>query len=74
MALAALCMEAKARRPLSRPPCALPMQPPYPSRLSTVGDDRDEELQQALLRLLSGPAVHQRTDDDKALALAVLLP
>lgn len=42
--------------------------------LGSVGEGRDAELQQALVRLLNGPAVNQRTDDDKALALAVLLP
>ena len=32
------------------------------------------DLQQALLRFLDGPGVNQRTDDDKSLALAVLMP
>lgn len=32
------------------------------------------DLQEALLRFLDGPGVNQRTDDDKSLALAVLMP
>lgn len=41
--------------------------------LGTAGDGKDAELQAALLRFLTSPAVNARTDDDKTLALAVLV-
>lgn len=35
---------------------------------------QEDELQSALVRFLASPAVNERTDDDKTLALAVLVP
>lgn len=41
--------------------------------LSAASPDRDDELHSALMRFLSSSAVNERTDDDKTLALAVLI-
>jgi Protein phosphatase 2C len=41
--------------------------------LGSATDAQEDELQNALVRFLAGPAVNERTDDDKTLALAVHL-
>jgi hypothetical protein len=41
--------------------------------LSTASADKEDELHSALVRFLGSPAVNERTDDDKTLALAMLL-
>ncbi len=41
------------------------------SVLSTLPVDKEDEMSAALVRFLSSPAVNERTDDDKTLALAV---
>lgn len=40
--------------------------------LASAKPDQEEQLQYALVRFLQSPAVNERTDDDKTLALAVL--
>ncbi len=42
--------------------------------LAAAAPAEPSDLHQALLRFLDGPGVNQRTDDDKSLALAVLMP
>jgi hypothetical protein len=42
--------------------------------LSSAGDGRDDELHEALMRFLTSPSVNERTDDDKTLALAIIVP
>jgi hypothetical protein len=39
--------------------------------LGSAGETADEEVRAALVRFLTSPAVNERTDDDKTLALAV---
>jgi hypothetical protein len=41
--------------------------------LATTTPDQEDLLHNALIRFLQSPAVNERTDDDKTLALAVLL-
>lgn len=41
--------------------------------LATATPEQEDQLQQALLRFLNSEAVNDRTDDDKTLALAVLM-
>jgi hypothetical protein len=42
--------------------------------VSSAPQGRDAQLQEALARFLTSPDVNSRTDDDKSLAIAVLLP
>jgi Protein phosphatase 2C len=48
-----------------------PFFAPFFAVLSTATDAHEDELQSALVRFLAAPAVNERTDDDKTLALAV---
>ncbi|HEY1399385.1 PP2C family serine/threonine-protein phosphatase [Roseateles sp.] len=48
-----------------------PFFSPFFRVLSTAPFDQEDELQKALQRFLSSPAVNERTDDDKTLVLAV---
>lgn len=48
-----------------------PFFAPFFAVLGTATDAHEDELQSALVRFLAGPAVNERTDDDKTLALAV---
>ena len=41
--------------------------------LATATNDKEDELHGALVRFLSSPSVNERTDDDKTLAMAVLV-
>lgn len=41
--------------------------------LSTAAEDQEDQLQDAMMRFLNSEAVNDRTDDDKTLALAVLI-
>lgn len=41
--------------------------------LATATGDKEDELQGALVRFLGSPSVNERTDDDKTLAMAVLV-
>ncbi|TFW05585.1 protein phosphatase 2C domain-containing protein [Oxalobacteraceae bacterium OM1] len=50
-----------------------PFFAPFFKVLSTATAEQEDQLQQALLRFLNSDAVNDRTDDDKTLALAVLI-
>ncbi len=50
-----------------------PFFAPFFKVLASSTAAQEDELQSALARFLSGPAVNERTDDDKTLALAVLV-
>jgi hypothetical protein len=41
--------------------------------LSSVGDGKEDELTAALVKFLNSEGVNERTDDDKTLALALLV-
>lgn len=41
--------------------------------LASATDDKEDELHSALVRFLGSPSVNERTDDDKSLAIAVLV-
>ena len=41
--------------------------------LATATNDKEDELHGALVRFLGSPSVNERTDDDKTLAMAVLV-
>lgn len=49
-----------------------PFFAPFFKVLSTVGQDREDELTAALVEFLNSERVNERTDDDKTLALALL--
>jgi len=51
-----------------------PFFAPFFRVLSAVGDDKEEELTAALVEFLNSERVNERTDDDKTLALGVLVP
>ena len=48
-----------------------PFFTPFFKVLESITPDNESQLPQALISFLSGPAVNERTDDDKTLALAV---
>lgn len=48
-----------------------PFFAPFFRVLADVSPDKEDELNTALVRFLGSPAVNERTDDDKTLALAV---
>lgn len=48
-----------------------PFFEPFFNVLATVPTDKEEQLQDALIKFLGSDAVNERTDDDKTLALAV---
>jgi hypothetical protein len=50
-----------------------PFFAPFFKVLSTATSEQEDQLQGALMRFLSSDAVNDRTDDDKTLALAVLV-
>ena len=50
-----------------------PFFEPFFAVLSTVGAEQEDELASALARFLNSESVNERTDDDKTLALAVLV-
>ena len=41
--------------------------------LASATVDKEDELHSALVRFLGSPSVNERTDDDKSLAIAVLV-
>lgn len=51
-----------------------PFFAPFFKVLASATPDQEDQLQGALVRFLGSPAVNERTDDDKTLALAVLIP
>lgn len=51
-----------------------PFFAPFFKVLSTVGQDKEDELTAALVEFLNSERVNERTDDDKTLALALLAP
>jgi len=51
-----------------------PFFAPFYKVLSTVGEDKEDELTGALVDFLNSDRVNERTDDDKTLALALLVP
>ncbi|MDQ9168998.1 PP2C family serine/threonine-protein phosphatase [Oxalobacteraceae bacterium R-40] len=50
-----------------------PFFTPFFKVLSAATADQEDEIQEALARFLNSDAVNERTDDDKTLALAILL-
>ncbi|MDY0748430.1 hypothetical protein SNE35_28280 [Paucibacter sp. R3-3] len=48
-----------------------PFFAPFFKVLAAAAATQEDELQSALVRFLGSPAVNERTDDDKTLALAV---
>lgn len=50
-----------------------PFFAPFFKVLSTATAEQEDQLQDALMRFLNSEAVNERTDDDKTLALAVLI-
>lgn len=50
-----------------------PFFAPFFKVLSTATVEQEDQLQGALMRFLNSEAVNERTDDDKTLALAVLI-
>lgn len=50
-----------------------PFFAPFFKVLSTATVEQEDQLQDALMRFLNSEAVNERTDDDKTLALAVLI-
>ena len=48
-----------------------PFFEPFFKVLGTVSEEKEDQLQDALVRFLRSDAVNERTDDDKSLALAV---
>ena len=50
-----------------------PFFTPFFSRLTNLGDDQEEQFQSGLVNFLGSATINERTDDDKTLALAVLL-
>jgi hypothetical protein len=51
-----------------------PFFAPFFRVLAGSTPDQDDQLESALVKFLGSPAVNERTDDDKTLALAVLVP
>ena len=51
-----------------------PFFAPFFKVLASASEAQEDELQAALARFLASPAVNERTDDDKTLALAVQIP
>lgn len=51
-----------------------PFFAPFFKVLAGASEAQEDELQAALVRFLASPAVNERTDDDKTLALAVQIP
>ena len=51
-----------------------PFFAPFFKVLASARPDQEDQLQGALVRFLGSPSVNERTDDDKTLALAVLIP
>lgn len=50
-----------------------PFFSPFFKVLSTATEEQEDQLQDAMMRFLNSEAVNDRTDDDKTLALAVLV-
>lgn len=50
-----------------------PFFAPFFKVLSTATEEQEDQLQDAMMRFLNSDAVNDRTDDDKTLALAVLV-
>ena len=50
-----------------------PFFAPFFKVLSTATEEQEDQLQDAMMRFLNSDAVNDRTDDDKSLALAVLV-
>lgn len=50
-----------------------PFFAPFFKVLASATEDQEEQLNGALVRFLKSPAVNERTDDDKTLAMAVLV-
>jgi len=50
-----------------------PFFAPFFKVLASATDEQEGQLQDALMRFLNSDAVNERTDDDKTLALAILV-
>lgn len=51
-----------------------PFFAPFFKVLNDATAEQEDQLQQALIKFLNSDAVNERTDDDKTLALASLVP